>query len=463
MDDLEQRASGSSTSVAMRSPDGGEGSGSEPDDEDGHVYADSFRTHHWIFIGDSEEARVWQPPDERDRGEHHGQGDAGAAGAGEAGAGGRRGSTESTNSERDFRNRFTYITHRMVHRKVAGEMYRRRLASEPIECDKTVNVRRGSGEFGLRVHGARPVVVASVEPESPALSSGLEVGDILISVNGVNVLEAPHSEVIRIAHAGSEQLQLEVARTCHVLTPTVREPGARSPLFSGHLWRLGSGDTRWLRRWVCLRKDNSLYYYKTDAETDPLGALQLAGYAASRCPDAGPPAGAGGASATRPHCFRLSRHRGPTVTFAADNEEAAMRWLAVLGHAIERNNHAEQWLEASRYNLRLAPSAVLHPDCIGYLEWLDRRWRSWRRRYCVLKDACIFYYRSGGADSALGMACLHGYRLLSTTIAGRRHVFEMIPPLVHQRHFFFSTETEMDKKRWMSAMEYSILRWVKVA
>lgn len=45
------------------------------------------------------------------------------------------------------------------------------------------------------------------------------------------------------------------------------------------------------------------------------------------------------------------------------------------------------------------------------------------------------------------MACLHGYRLLSTTIAGRRHVFEMIPPLVHQRHFFFSTETEMDKKR----------------
>lgn len=200
MDDLEQRASGSSTSVAMRSPEGHEGSASDPDDEDGHVYADSFRAHHWIFIGDSEEARVWQPPDERERVE-------GAAGHGPgqdeaSGAGGRRGSTESTLSERDFRNRFTYITHRMVHRKVAGEMYRRRLASEPIDCDKTVNVRRGSGEFGLRVHGARPVVVASVEPESPALSSGLEVGDILISVNGVNVLEAPHSEVIRIAHAG---------------------------------------------------------------------------------------------------------------------------------------------------------------------------------------------------------------------------------------------------------------------
>lgn len=60
----------------------------------------------------------------------------------------------------------------------------------------------------------------------------------------------------------------------------------------------------------------------------------------------------------------------------------------------------------SRFNLRLAPSAVLHPDCIGYLEWLDRRWRSWRRRYCVLKDACIFYYRNGGSDSALGEDCV---------------------------------------------------------
>lgn len=62
MDDLEQRASGSSTSVAMRSP---EASTSDPEDEDGTVYADSFRAHHWIFIGDSEEARVWQPPEDK--------------------------------------------------------------------------------------------------------------------------------------------------------------------------------------------------------------------------------------------------------------------------------------------------------------------------------------------------------------------------------------------------------------
>ncbi|XP_073979225.1 uncharacterized protein isoform X3 [Rhodnius prolixus] len=408
----------------------------EEEDEWNGVVSEAYNTGSWVYIGDAEELQVWQRPDSKD------DSDVSSPRS-------RSDSVESTHSEEEFRRRYQAITHRMVHRKSSLEMYKR-LASKCFETDKRVLVRRSSGEFGFRIHGSKPVVVSCIEVGTPAESSGLEVGDIIISVNNNNVLDATHSDVVKLAHAGSDTLELEVARTFDKYSPS-RESIA-PPIMAGCLYRLSPSASKtkpvWIMRYFVLKEDHCLYHYKSDPGGQPLGALRITDYSVVRTPDS-----------EREHSFRVGKKGFSSIHLAASTAQEADQWIASLTEACKPQSHI--WM--SDKCLRSPPTKIYHPDCAGTLSTIvHHRGKTWKRRFCILKDACLYFYSDINAESAIGMVCLHGYRVQSSTSASRKFSFELFPPEPSLMHLYFYTDTELDKKRWLAALEYSIDRWVKV-
>ena len=110
-----------------------------------------------------------------------------------------------------------------------------------------------------------------------------------MTVNGRNVMDATHSEVVRMAHSGSDVLELEVATTCNVLAPQIgrtgtKESAVEAPICSGYLWRKAATSTspnKWVRRWFALRRNNCLYYYKTDSVRLSFNKRQMSFYYSS--------------------------------------------------------------------------------------------------------------------------------------------------------------------------------------
>lgn len=131
-------------------------------------------------------------------------------------------------------------------------------------------------------------------------------------------------------------------------------------------------------------------------DKQPVGAMMLLNYDIARVDDEDSEV------TPRPFRFSVTRKGVPALHLAADNEQSTARWLEVLLQAAKESELADAWLDQTRRNLILAPAQIQKPDCFGYLVKLGTQWKSWSRRYCVLKDACLYFYNDANAKSAFG-------------------------------------------------------------
>ncbi|XP_066259663.1 uro-adherence factor A [Euwallacea similis] len=408
--------------------------GAPEEENDEGLYMGSYSTGKWLCVSDSEKAYTIT-----------------AASDSECQ---RRDSISSTESEHEFLKRYYSVRQKVTHRKPYVDMYKR-LYSKSFDCDKTIVVRRESGEFGFRIHGSKPAVVTAIETGTPAESSGLQIGDIIIEVNGINVMDKSHSEVVHIAQGQNDILTLEIGRTCSA----GNQGNVNSDyctLLSGFLWKLkthhvGNSRYKWTRRWFCLKNDNCLYYYKTESDHHPVGVFMLRDNEIEEVSYE--------SKQYKSNSFVIYDKNGfEQLYLASDTLEQKIKWVDHIKKTIKDFQTGDGYLEDVKHNLATSPSDVNNPECLGYLFKLGTQWKSRSRRYCVLKDAALLFYQEYNSPVAFGVVLLHGYKV-QQSLSSKKHGFEIIAQVPSNKHYYFLAESDADRKRWIAALEYSIDRW----
>lgn len=102
--------------------------------------------------------------------------------------------------------------------------------------------------------------------------------------------------------------------------------------------------------------------------------------------------------------FVIRKHDSVPLYLATDTIQARNRWFEIIQKAICDSQIVDEFLEETKRNLLLAPNGVLNPDCFGYLVKLGTQWKAWSKRYCVLKNACLYFYQDANAKCAFGNA-----------------------------------------------------------
>ncbi|XP_068103553.1 uncharacterized protein [Hyperolius riggenbachi] len=317
--------------------------------------------------------------------------------------------------------------------------------------ERTVRIAKGTGDYpwGFRIQFSKPILVTEVDTNGAAEEAGLQVGDIVMAVNGTDVTSIPHSEAASLARQGPDVLTLVVG------SDISRFPNTPRPTCRGYLHkRTHSGLLKgWRKRWFVLKHDGSLHYYKhkkDEGKSRPLEVTRLEGSEIGVDSTLG-----------KPFVFRCVPQTGNRIFyFCATSNQEMKRWLEAMYKAVHPLNQNHVWVDVTMHNISLPPLAIKSPECLGLLNQLDRNKEIWIQHYCILKDGCLYFYASIRSNTALGGIYLQGYTVYEQTHNSRRCIIELRPPSEEFKTFYLSAGSAAENKRWITALKISINKWL---
>ncbi|XP_075037568.1 uncharacterized protein LOC142098622 isoform X2 [Mixophyes fleayi] len=317
--------------------------------------------------------------------------------------------------------------------------------------ERTVRIAKGTGDYpwGFRIQFSKPILVTEVDTNGAAEEAGLQVGDIVMAVNGTDVTSIPHSEAASLARQGPDVLTLVVG------SDISRFPNTPRPTCRGYLHkRTHSGLLKgWRKRWFVLKHDGSLHYYKhkkDEGKCQPLEVTKLEGSEIGVDTTLG-----------KPFVFRCVPQTGSRIYyFCATSNQEMKRWLEAMDKAVHPLNQNHVWVDVTIHNISLPPLAIKNPECLGLLHQLDRNKDFWIQHYCILKDGCLYFYSSIRSNSALGGIYLQGYTVGEQSLNSRRCIIELRPPSEEFKAFYLSAGNAAENKRWITALKISINKWL---
>ena len=93
-------------------------------------------------------------------------------------------------------------------------------------------------------------------------------------------------------------------------------------------------------------------------------------------------------------------------------------------------------------NVSIPALSIEEPDCHGMLYKQGNTHKTWKKRYCVLKYGCLYYYEDMSDMCAIGVFKLKDYLISYST--NTKNGFEAIAPDEGMRSYFFYCENERD-------------------